>query len=460
MLDEELDNRMSIERKIAFGCVADDDSGATDQAGMLTADNVRTVILIDVPPAKSLATFTNGFDAAVIATHTRSIEPDHAKQKTAEAIDALRLLAPAMYQIKYCSTFDSTQRGNIGPSIDAAMDALDVRSTVVVPALPINGRTTYLGHHFVNGQLLSESSMKDHPLNPMRDSNLVRFLQHQTSRKVGLASHDTVRAGPAALRKTLHRLENDNVAMIVVDAVDQTDLRTIAQAVADHRLVTGGSGIAMELPAVLETAGHLHRTPLRFDHVPLRPGTAGVLAIAGSCSQMTQTQNTYAARHGFEILTVDAANIVSARHTQTLIDSTARTAAAHIDAGRHVLVSGSGDEQSVTRTQAIGQDRGMTVEQVGLAITHALAEVAQRVLDRSRLNKLIVAGGETSGHVCRHLELAALEVGKPIDPGVPFCFSMGRYKLAVALKSGNFGSEEFYVKASEILNNFCGAHDG
>ncbi len=437
------------DRNVILGCVADDDSGGTDEGGMLTARNVRTVLFIDLPSEEALRRYAKGFEAVIITTGARSATPRDAYRKTAAAIKLLQSLHPDRYQIKYCSTFDSTEKGNIGPSIEAAMDTLKVKSTVVVPALPVNGRTTYMGYHFVNGRLISDSPMKDHPLNPMRNPDLVNFLQRQTRRKVGLVPYDVVKLGSRRLRGRLRQLEADGLEMIVVDAVEQKHLTTIFRAVENDLLITGGSGIAMEIPGRLSKETSVQKAGLTFDHVRLRKGTQATLVVAGSCSPATLRQNVYAQQHGFKVLRLEAEKILDGDHTS--IQTMARLAVQYLHSGQNVLVHSTGDRPAVEQIQRAGRARGWSTEKVGRIITDALARITRWILDHGRVNKLIVAGGETSGHICRKLRLTALEVGSPIDPGVPYCFSLEKYELALVLKSGNFGEEDFYVRAANIL---------
>jgi 3-dehydrotetronate 4-kinase len=329
------------------------------------------------------------------------------------------------------------------------MDTLKVKSTVVVPALPVNGRTTYMGYHFVCGRLISDSPLKDHPLNPMRNPDLVNFLQRQTRRKVGLVPYDVVKLGSRRLRGRLRQLEADGFEMIVVDAVEQKHLTTIFRAVENDRLITGGSGIAMEIPrrSSKETSGP--KPGLTFDHVRLRKGTPATLVVAGSCSPATLRQNAYAQQHGFKVLRLEAEKIVDGDHTS--IQTVARLAVQYLDTGQNVLVHSTGDRTTVEQIQRAGRARGWSMEKVGRIIADALARITRWILDHGRVNKLIVAGGETSGHICRKLRLTALEVGCPIDPGVPYCFSREKYELVLVLKSGNFGEEDFYVRTANIL---------
>lgn len=441
---------------IIFGCVADDDTGATDEAGMFTQNNLRTVIIIGPPTPETMLKYSERFDAVIIAARTRSIAPEEAKHKTRMSLEALMTLKPKLYKLKYCSTFDSTPKGNIGPSIDAALETLDLRSTIVVPALPVNGRTTYMGHHFVYDQLLSESPIKDHPLNPMRESNLVTFLQKQTKTKVGLADYRAVKSGPEFLRQKFQQLESEGIAMIVIDAVDQEDLHTISLAAAENRLVTGSSGLAMELPKIFQQKGVLSDEELTYDHIRVRPGNRSVMVIAGSCSVATRKQNEFAKQRGYKSIKVDAEKLIRKDQAPSEIARVAKDAAKIINAEENLLLVTSNNPCEVEKNKQSGREIGLGDVEIGNAISRGLGAIAKNVLDQSNVNKVIIAGGETASDIVRELGLEALEVGKPIDPGVPCCFSLGECKLALALKSGHFGTEDFYIKAAKILSQYAG----
>ena len=448
-------DNFSASSTVAFGCVADDDTGATDTAGMLAERNVKTLVVIDVPSPDKLLQYSRGFEAVVIACLSRFADPSLAAATTTAAFKALKVLKPRIYQFKYCSTFDSTERGNIGPCVDAAMDILNVRWTIVVPAQPRLGRTTYMGHHFVGEKLLCDSHMKDHPLNPMRDSDLVRFLGLQTPRRVGLATLTAVRSGPQTLKAEFKRLHADGHQLIVVDAVESADLTTIARATQDQPLVTGGSGISEAVIGLLLEQGHIPRRESLHPSVPPSRGAEGVLVIAGSCSPRTREQNAYAKEHGFESITVEAESLVQSKQIcQQAVDQVVAHAVDSITKGKNVLVYCSSDPDAVGLVYRAAQQAGLKDNAVGPTISQALGTMAKTVIDKTRVNKLIVAGGETAGYVCRALQLEALEVGKPIDPGVPCCFSLGRDGLILALKSGNFGSVDFYARAAEIMKQY------
>ena len=240
---------------LLFAAIADDDTGATDIAGMLAQEGVRTLLVLEGATDVELRGWIRDVDAVVIGTASRNISPQEAYDRTAASMARLAPFAPNTFFIKYCSTFDSTARGNIGPSIDAAMDILNQTFTIVLPALPVNGRTTYMGHHFVGTQLLSESSMRLHPLTPMTESNLVVHLQKQTKRKVSLIDLQTVRRGAESIRERVGAFTSQGETIAVVDCTCDEELATIGETVANERLLSGSSALASVLPASWRAQG-------------------------------------------------------------------------------------------------------------------------------------------------------------------------------------------------------------
>ena len=442
---------MAGPRHTPFVAIADDDTGATDLGDMIAEKGVPTTVFIDVPSEEVLARYADSAEAVIVATRSRSIAPDAASARVAAALERLRPLQPRIVQLKICATFDSTAEGNIGPSADAAMDALGLTCIPVVPALPINGRTTYMGHQFVGEQLLSDSPLKDHPLNPMRQSNLVDWLGRQTRRKVGLANLHTVRQGPECLHRRLADLAQSGYGMVLIDAIAHEDLAVIAEAIEACGLLVGSSGIGGELAQRLYPDAAPARPLVRVDDAGAFDGS--VLVIAGSCSQRTRQQNTYAQQHGYCAIHVDArALLADDDASRSLIDDVSRHVVERLTAGVNVLVLSSNDDAAVAEAQQSGRERGLSLEQVGLVVSDALTAVATAAVARAGLRKLIVAGGETAGQICRGLGIAALEAGGRIDPGVPWCLARGHTELAVVLKSGGFGSEDFFPKASAQLD--------
>jgi uncharacterized protein YgbK (DUF1537 family) len=429
--------------RLTFAAVADDDTGASDLAGMLADRGVRSLLFIDLPGAGEFEDWSRGYDAVVLAVGTRNLPPAVARERTEAAVRLALARDPRVFQIKYCSTFDSTPEGNIGPSIDAAMDALGEQFTVALPALPVNGRTTYLGHHFVGRQLLSDSPMRDHPLTPMTDPDLVGFLQRQTRRRVGLAPYAEVEAGIEPLRACFARLRAEGVQVALVDCLNDRHVETICGAASDLRLVTGGSAFGAGLPAVFRERGWLAPEGGRVD-VPARPSAAGSLVVAGSCSVATRAQNEWLTARGTPAFDLDPRELLAGGDGLSTLAGRVR---AELAAGRDCLLSTTGAPEEVRGVQEWGARQGLAVPELGGRIAYALADLVLEILEGQAVGGLVVAGGETSGAVCRRLGLGALRVGRNIEPGVPLCHSLGRFPLPVVLKSGNFGGTDFYAKA-------------
>ncbi|MSP77909.1 MAG: four-carbon acid sugar kinase family protein [Rhodospirillaceae bacterium] len=411
-----------------LGVIADDFTGATDIAGMLVKGGMRTIQTIGVPPRGSIP---DDVDAVVVALKSRSIPAKEAVSQSLEALKALQAAGCVRFFFKYCSTFDSTDQGNIGPVGDALLDALKAEQAIYCPAFPENGRTIFRGHLFVGDLLLSDTHMRHHPLNPMTDSSLVRVLARQTRHKVGLATYRQVQAGPAILRDALDALAKDGVRHIVVDAVADTDLGIIGEAVGDDLLVTGGSGVALGLPAAYRRRGLLaHKA--KADTLPKVGGASAVLA--GSCSAATLGQ--IAAFKGAH-LALDTDAICRGEN----VGAAALAWAKGKLGNGPILLSASDMPEAVKALQT-----KYGIEKSSQAIEKTMADLA-RGLVGAGVHRLVVAGGETSGAVVGALGVTALRIGPEIDPGVPWTASVGDRPLLLALKSGNFGAPDFFTKA-------------
>jgi 3-dehydrotetronate 4-kinase len=411
-----------------LGIIADDFTGATDIAGMLVKGGMRTIQTIGVPDKASIP---DDVDAVVVALKTRSIAAKDAIAQSLDALKALQAAGCARFFFKYCSTFDSTDQGNIGPVGDALIDALRAKQAIYCPAFPENGRTIFFGHLFVGDVLLSDSPMRHHPLNPMTDASLVRVLTRQTEHKVGLVPLKQVQAGSASLRAALDKLLADGVRHVIVDAVADTDLGIIGEAVGDDALVTGGSGVALGLPAAYRRRGLLaHKSGA--DALPKVAGAAAVLA--GSCSAATlgQIANFKGAHLGLDTDAICRGEPVS--------DKALAWAKGKLGNGA-ILISASDKPEAVKALQA-----KYGVEKSSHAIEQTMASLAQGLV-AAGVGRLVVAGGETSGAVVGALDVTALRIGPEIDPGVPWTASVGNKPLLLALKSGNFGAPDFFTKA-------------
>jgi len=416
-----------------LGCIADDFTGATDLANNLVRAGMRAVQTIGVPEGPLQAEA----DAVVVALKSRTLP---AAEAVAQSLQALRWLqAQGVQQVyfKYCSTFDSTPAGNIGPVTDALMAALGTPFTIATPAFPDNKRTVFKGHLFVGEVLLHESGMQNHPLTPMRDPNLVRVLQAQTTRKVGLIDHVCVAAGPQAITARIAELQAQGVGIAIVDAVSNDDLLRLGPALAGLPLVTAGSGVAIGLPANFG----LQATPAAAALPPARGHQA---IVSGSCSVATNAQVADFVARGGAAYALDPLRLAAGEPVvaEALAWATPRLA------DGPVLVYSTAEPEAVRAIQA-----RLGVEAAGALVEEGVAAVARGLVEAG-VHQLVVAGGETSGACVQALGIAQLRIGPQIDPGVPWCHAaspLAPQGLHLTLKSGNFGTPDFFTKAFAAL---------
>jgi len=391
-----------------LGCIADDLTGATD-LGVTLAREGLSVIQVNGVPGGALDLAPS--DAIVVALKSRTNPAAEAVQWSLASLAWLHARGAERIYFKYCSTFDSTPRGNIGPVADALLDALGEHRTVATPAYPRNGRTVYKGDLFVGDVPLAESGMKDHPLTPMRDSSLVRVLAAQTRRKVSLIPCEVMDAGASAIRARLEGLSG----FAILDAVRDEHLVAAGEACRDMKLTTGGAGLAMGIARAL---GVKRRSASALPRV-----AGAAVVLAGSCSQATLRQIAAFGGPAFRI-----------QPERIDVDAAVRFATQN---GDHPLIYASAPPEGI-------------VPGKGEAIEHAFRQIA-RELARQGVRKFVVAGGETSGAVVEALGVRALAIGPEIDPGVPWTAAQGGEPYLLALKSGNFGSPEFFAKALEMV---------
>ena len=417
-----------------LGCIADDFTGATDLASTLVRHGMRTVQLIGVPDASDPAPDA---DAVVVALKSRTAPVAEAVRQSLDALRWLQAAGCRQFFHKYCSTFDSTDEGNIGPVADALIEALGCGFALACPAFPANGRTVYQGHLFVGHALLSESGMENHPLTPMRDPNLVRVLSRQTDGTVGLVPFVTVDRGTAAIRAAMTALKEQGRRYAIVDALTDAHLLAIGAAAEGQALVTGGSGVAMGLPENFRRAGLLAEHDAGA--LPDVPGHAAVLA--GSCSRATLFQ-IGTARDRVPTLELDPLALPDA-------DALARRALEWSEGKLGAVPVVIAASATPERVRAL-QDR-LGREAAGALVEQALATVAEGLVARG-VRRLVVAGGETSGAVVGRLGVRRLRIGAEIDPGVPWTHAEGAGPpMLLALKSGNFGGRDFFLQAFERL---------
>ncbi len=420
----------SAERPLLLGCIADDFTGATDLANNLVRTGMRVVQAIGVP----MHPLPDGTDAVVVALKSRTIAPQDAVAQSLEALHWLKGAGVRQIYLKYCSTFDSTPTGNIGPVIDALMDELGCDFTVATPAFPDNGRTIFKGYLFVGDVLLSESGMRDHPLTPMTDANLVRVLQAQTRRKVGLIDHAVVAQSSEAIANRIAALRTQGVSIAIVDGVSNEDLIRLGPAVADLALVTAGSGLAIGLAKNfgLEASAEASALP---------PPRGSRAIVSGSCSQATNRQVAHFISTGGPAFAIDPLDKAAGHDA---VAKALEWVESRLNDGP-VLVYSTAPPDAVRTVQA---DLG--VEASGAAIEQTISRIAHGLVERG-VAQLIVAGGETSGACVQALGIEQLQIGPQIDPGVPWCYAPSHGGLHIALKSGNFGSDDFFSKAFGML---------
>jgi uncharacterized protein YgbK (DUF1537 family) len=432
--------------KILLGCIADDFTGGTDLANNLVRSGMRTVQTVGVPKNFELS----GVDAVVVALKSRTIEPKDAISQSLEALKWLKSQGAKQIYFKYCSTFDSTAKGNIGPVTEALMKELGTDFTVVTPAFPDNGRTIFKGHLFVGDLLLSDSSMRHHPLTPMTESNLVKVMQSQYPGKVGLIDYKVIQKGESAISSKVQALKEDGVSAAVVDSLSNEDLMVLGRAVKDLALVTAGSGLAIGLAQNFGLEPNESTIKL--------PSVVGFKAIlSGSCSEMTLKQVNHFQKLGFPCFQIDPIKLST---NSDHIDEAIKWARDQFSSSSGpILIYSTSNPQQVASIQ-----NKLSVQVAGEMVENAMAQLAKELVTLG-VGQLLVAGGETSGKCVQSLNISHLQIGPQIDPGVPWCYAYTKHVegsvtrgkplvgLHVALKSGNFGSEDFFSSAWKLIEN-------
>ena len=424
--------------KPLLGCIADDFTGATDLANNLVRAGLRTLQTIGTPAGAIDAEA----EAIVVALKSRTCEPAEAVARSLEALAWLRAAGAEQIYFKVCSTFDSTPRGNIGPVAEALMDALGAGFAVVCPAFPATGRTVYKGHLFVGDVPLHESGMQNHPLTPMTDPNLVRVMQRQTQRKVGLVSHDSVRRGGRAIAEAFERLESEGTAIAIADAISDDDLQALGAACAGLPLLIAGSGLALGLPQNWRRRGLLPEWRLS-DTLPAPAGRCAI--VSGSCSRATNEQVIEFMRGGGQAFSVDPRRVAAG---DDIVGRALAWARPRLVDGPLLIYATNGPDA----VKAVQAELG--AERAGALVEDTLAAISRGLIDAG-VRQLVIAGGETSGAVVQALGVRQMVIGPQIDPGVPWTHARATAcadaPLHLALKSGNFGGPDFFAKAFASL---------
>ena len=411
-----------------LGVIADDFTGATDIASFLVQNGLPTIQFNGVPARQDDVSA----QAIVISLKSRSCPAEQAIAQSLAALEWLQQQGCDRFYFKYCSTFDSTEQGNIGPVTDALLAALGETQTVISPALPVNGRTVYQGYLFVADRLLAESGMRHHPVTPMTDSNLVRLMTRQAKGQAAVVNAAQLDQGAAAVREQLDVLKAQGINYVVLDALNEQHLLTQGEALKAMRLVTGGSGLAMGIARAWATQQQ-HSDAERAG----RPQGERAVVISGSCSQMTNLQvQAYRTRAPSLEVVVERCLDDAEGYAQELCD----WVVAHHQPSLAPLLFATADAQQL---QAIQQQYGAA--RSSAAVEHLFAAVTRELKARG-WQRFIVAGGETSGVVAQSLGVTAFHIGPTISPGVPWVRDI-QQPLSLALKSGNFGDEQFFARA-------------
>ena len=420
-----------------LGCIADDLTGATDLAMILVREGMRTVQIVGVPDP---TTPVPDVDAVVIALKSRTIPAEDAVQQSLMCCQWLQKAGAKQFFFKYCSTFDSTAEGNIGPVIDALMQELDCQYTIACPAFPENGRTVYQGNLFVHDQLLSESSLRTHPLTPMTDSNLSRVLSAQSLSKIENIYFDVVDNGLRAISAAFQHGNKEESTIFIPDAITDDHLRYLGTACDNLLLITGGSAVAQGIPANFKGKGLLKA---QSDTADFTPPAGRSLILSGSCSERTLEQVAFAQKE-IPSFKIEAADIAAGK---SVAEKAIDFAKLQEDPTKPVLIYSSAIASEVGQAQST-----LGKIEMGNLIEITMGEIAL-ALSNHNFNRFVVAGGETSGAVINALNVKTLQIGPQIDPGVPWTVSQETKPKALALKSGNFGARDFFIKAFSQLDS-------
>lgn len=422
-----------------MGVVADDITGANDIGSMFAKAGYLTHVY-SYPGRGAYAVQRSVVappDVAILDTNSRLDPPDVAYRKVYAATEELRAAGCTRFHNKTCSVF----RGNIGVEFDAMLDALGLEFAVVILGFPKNGRTTIDGIHYVHGVKLEESEFKNDPVHPMRQSNLVAILAAQTRRSVGLIDHTVIAQGPDALRDAL-AAAHGSMNYAILDVADQMTLATIARAVVDEPVLCGSSAIAEELPAVWTQPP----SPDPGHHVQRRDGL-GILCAAGSLMPQTAAQIAHLREQGTPTFELNPLDLFDAdRRAQTISALTARTVAA-LESGADAVLHTSNTHDALARIRAEGARSGVMGTALSRLVSQALAAIVAQVVAHTGQNRLLIAGGETSNAVCEQLNVTGLRVWQEIQPGLPSCVTLTDPPLLLVLKSGSFGSADFFAQA-------------
>lgn len=425
-----------------IGVVADDVTGANDIGIMFSNGGCRTNVFSIQADHLSFPDFSwYPADVVVLDTNSRLDSAQLAYQKVYKATRYLKDAGCKRFFNKTCSVF----RGNIGAEFDAMLDALDLEFAVVVLGFPKNGRITINGIHYVHGEKLEDSEFRNDPIHPMRNSNLVEILQSQTKRKVTLLNHEIVRQGKFAIKKKINAMQTE-CNYLIIDVMDQDALTTISEAVCEEPVLCGSSALGEVLPVAWG-----FRKIEQIEIIPTIQKNVGILTVAASLTPQTARQIEYMKDQEIDIFQLDTIELFSDPKRIPYITKLVEQISQLLLAGKNVILHSGYQTSWVAKTRTEGYKSGLSLVEISRLITNSMAEIASRVVDKTGQNCLIVAGGETSAAVCQHLGVTGMRVLKEIEPGLPSCVSLDAPYYALILKSGSFGSAEFFEKSLKHL---------
>lgn len=446
---------MSEEKRLVWGCIADDFTGASDAASFFVKGGMQTVLYSGVPVEDRR---DQDCEAIVIALKTRTQEKSAAVEETLRAARWLKNQGAGQLYIKYCSTFDSTPEGNIGPILDALLEEYDVPYTILCPALPVNGRVVRGGKLYVNGVPLHESPMKDHPLTPMWDSDLAALMEPQSRYSCVKIAREQYDAKQERIWEMLKAYgETHDHFYVIPDYETDEDAAAIVELFGSLPVLSGGSGILTELAGRCggnrdeEMHGQgMHSKEIQSEEIQNEEtqsnrtvtgqGNGSGILLAGSCSEMTRRQIACAMEHGVAAVKIQPLELLGGRQTLESLWEFIRR-----NQGKDVLLYSSDAPEQVREIQETGK------EQVAALLEQTIAALAKRAVEAG-YTRIIVAGGETSGAVTRALEFDSYLIGESVAPGVPVMIPRNRREIRLVLKSGNFGQEDFFLRALEMTD--------
>ncbi|AEE97209.1 four-carbon acid sugar kinase family protein [Mahella australiensis] len=424
-----------------IGVVADDITGANDIGIMFAkSDYLVYVYRYDAFRISDIKRFP---DVIILNTDSRLDDADVAYQKVFYATEMLRSINCVHFFKKTCSVF----RGNVGAEFDAMLDALSMDFGIIVLGFPKNGRITKDGIHYVHGKRLEESEFRNDPVHPMLKSNIIDILQEQTRRNVGLINYRQIAEGSEKLKKVIDDMRS-RYNYLIFDVLSQRDLRVIAEATSDEVMFGGSSALAEELPAFWGPGC----ADIALPEVQRKEGL-GILCVAGSLMPQTARQVRYFCNEGAVCFELNTLRLFDDAERRDEVQRLTLAVSDRIISGRDAVIYSDNDENKVARTKAMGISKGLSSTEVSRLVSETIAEITSGVINRSGQNRILVAGGETSAAVCDKLGINGLIILDEIQPGLPSCMSISRQPMLLILKSGSFGSDDFFVNAVEYLKN-------